>query len=108
MNLAFRAAVCYWGLYELFDRKKNWNFQIRVSPLHPDRCCGLGRIGDVAMLFNVIIFIIGIYVSLTVLDKMFVQESTPFADITIPLYLAGYVLLDHSCFFFRLARLAAQ
>ena len=102
VNLAFRAAVCYWGLYELFNRKKNWNFQIRVSPLHPDSCCGLGRIGDVAMLFNVIIFIIGIYVSLTVLDKMFVQESSPFADITIPLYLTGYVLLAPLLFFLPL------
>lgn len=102
LNLAFRAAVCYWGLYELFNRKNNWNFQIRVSPLHPDRCCGLGRIGDVAMLFNVIMFIIGIYVSLTVLDKMFVQGSSPFADITIPLYLTGYILLAPLLFFLPL------
>ena len=102
LNLAFRAAVCYWGLYEFFDGKKKWGFQIRVSPLHPDRCCGLGRIGDVAMLFNVIIFIIGLYVSLTVLDKMFVQESSPYADITIPLYLGGYVLIAPLLFFLPL------
>ncbi|MGB5455863.1 MAG: hypothetical protein WBO16_02545 [Gammaproteobacteria bacterium] len=102
INLALRAAVCYWGLYELFNHKKNWNFHIRVSPLHPDNCCGLGRIGDVAMLFNVIIFIIGIYVSLTVLDKMFVQDSSPFADITIPLYLTGFVLLAPLLFFLPL------
>ena len=101
-NLVFRAAVCYWGLYEFFDSKKKWNFQIRVNPLHPDRCCGLGRIGELAMLFNVIMFIIGVYVSLTVLDKMLIQESAPFDDITIPLYLSGYVLLAPVLFFLPL------
>lgn len=102
MNLVFRAAVCYWGLYEFFDSKKKWNFQIRVNPLHPDRCCGLGRIGDLAMLFNVIMFIIGIYVSLTVLDKMLIQKSALLVDITIPLYLGSYVLLAPVLFFLPL------
>ena len=55
-----------------------------------------------AMLFNVIIFIIGLYVSLTVLDKMFVQGSSPYADITIPLYLGGYVLIAPLLFFLPL------
>ena len=102
VNLAFRAAICYWGLYEFFNSKKKWNFQIRISPLHPDRCCGLGRIGDVAMLFNVIMFIIGIYVSLTVLDKILIQKSAPLDDITIPLYLGGYVLIAPVLFFLPL------
>ena len=102
MNLAFRAAVCYWGLYEFFDSRKKWNFRIRISHLHPDRCCGLGRIGDVAMLFNIIMFIIGVYISLTVIDKMLLQESAPLDDIAIPLYLGGYILLAPILFFLPL------
>jgi len=102
MNLAFRAAVCYWGLYEFFNNKKKWNFRIRVNHLHPDRCCGLGRIGDLAMLFNVILFIIGMYVSLTVIDKILVQGGEPFADIAIPLYLGGYILIAPLLFFLPL------
>lgn len=92
-NLAFRAAICYWGLYQFFENREKWNFQVRINPLHPDRCCGLGRIGEVAMLFNIILFIIGIYVSLTVIDKIVLQNTLPFDDITVPIYLGGYVLL---------------
>jgi hypothetical protein len=102
MNLAFRAAICYWGLYEFFENRKKWNFQIKINVLHPDRCAGLGRIGDVAMLFNIIIFIIGVYVSLTVFDKMLLQKSDPLADFTVPLYLGGYVLLAPMMFFLPL------
>lgn len=76
-------------------------FDLRI-PLHPDRCCGLGRIGDVAMLFNVIIFIIGIYVSLTVIDKILLQHAAPFADITVPVYLGGYLLIAPLLFFLPL------
>lgn len=102
MNLAFRAAICYWGLYELFENRKKWNFQIKINVLHPDRCAGLGRIGDVAMLFNIIIFIIGIYVSLTVFDKIQLQESEALADFAVPLYLGGYILLAPMMFFLPL------
>ena len=101
-NLAFRAAVCYWGLYEFFGNRKKWNFQVKINPLHPDRCCGLGRIGDVAMLFNIVIFIIGIYVSLTVIDKILLQKAAPFDDITVPLYLGSYVLIAPLLFFLPL------
>ncbi len=102
VNLAYRAAICYWGLYEFFDNKKKWNFQIKINALHPDRCSGLGRIGDVAMLFNIIIFIIGIYVSLTVLDKMLIEGSSIPGDIVVPLYLGGYILLAPLLFFLPL------
>ena len=101
-NLALRAIICYWGLYELFENRKKWNFRVKINPLHPDRCCGLGRIGDVAMLFNVIIFIIGIYVSLTVIDKILLQHAAPFADITVPVYLGGYLLIAPLLFFLPL------
>ena len=70
--------------------------------MHPDRCSGLGRIGDVAMLFNIIIFIIGIYVSLTVLDKMLIEGSSIPGDIVVPLYLGGYILLAPLLFFLPL------
>lgn len=101
-NLAFRAGVCYWGLYELFGNRKKWNIRVITNPLHPDRCCGLGRIGELAMRFNIIIFIVGIYVSLTVVDKILLQKASPFADITVPLYLSGYALIAPLLFFLPL------
>jgi len=102
VNLGFRAAICYWGLYEFFENKNKWGFDIKINTLHPDRCSGLGRVGDVAMLFNIIIFIIGVYVSLTVLDKTLIQQSTPTNDIVVPLYLGGYILLAPLLFYLPL------
>src|SRR5712671_6685031 len=45
------------------------NYPVKIRPLHPDHCCGLRKIGDVAMLLNLTLFVLGIYVSLKVIDK---------------------------------------
>lgn len=99
LNLLWRGAVLAWSLHELFNKR---NFAIRIQPLHPDRCCGLRKIGDVAMLLNLTLFILGIYISLKVVDKIVIQNSPLGADIGNPLMLGGYLILAPLLFFFPL------
>lgn len=99
LNLLWRGAVLAWGLHEYFNKR---NFPIMIQPLHPDRCCGLRKIGDVAMLLNLILFILGIYISLKVIDKIVIQDSTLGADIGNPIMLGGYLILAPLFFFLPL------
>ncbi|MFQ5912004.1 MAG: hypothetical protein ACE5JS_02360 [Nitrospinota bacterium] len=84
----------------MFNQK---GFSIRIEPLHPDGCCGLGNIGAVAMKLNMISFLIGIYLSLKVIDKVIVQGRSLGADIGNPIMLGGYAILAPLLFFFPLA-----
>src|SRR5690242_8726550 len=72
LNLLWRGAVLAWGLHELFNTR---NYPVEIRPLHPDNCCGLRKIGDVAMLLNLILFLLGIYISLKVIDKIVIQHT---------------------------------
>ncbi len=99
LNLLWRGVVLAWGLHEFFNRR---GFTIKVKPLHPDGCGGFGKIGDVAMLLNLTLFLLGIYVSLKVVDKVVIQGSSLGADIGNPIMLAGYVILAPLLFFFPL------
>ena len=99
LNLLWRGAVLAWGLHEFFNKR---NFPIRIQPLHPDRCCGLRKIGDTAMLLNLILFILGIYISLKVIDKIIIQGTSLGADIGNPIMLGGYLILAPLLFFFPL------
>jgi hypothetical protein len=99
LNLLWRGAVLAWGLHEFFNRR---NFPIGIEPLHPDRCCGLRKIGDVAMLLNLTLFLLGIYISLKVVDKIVIQDSPLGADIGNPIMLGGYLMLAPLLFFFPL------
>jgi hypothetical protein len=99
INLIWRGVVLAWGLHELFNKR---NFPVKIQPLHPDRCSGLSRIGDVAMLLNLTLFLLGIYISLKVVDKIVIQGSALGADIGNPLMLGGYLILAPLLFFFPL------
>jgi len=99
LNLLWRGAVLAWGLHEFFNKR---NFPVRIQPLHPDRCCGLRKIGDVAMLLNLTLFVLGIYISLKVVDKIVIQDSPLGADIGNPIMLGGYLILAPLLFFFPL------
>jgi hypothetical protein len=99
INLIWRGVVLAWGLHELFNKR---NFPVKIRPLHPDRCSGLSRIGDVAMLLNLTLFLLGIYISLKVVDKIVIQGSALGADIGNPLMLGGYLILAPLLFFFPL------
>ena len=54
------------------------------------------------MILNLILFMLGIYVSLKVIDKMVIQHSSIFADIGNPLMLGTYAILAPLLFFFPL------
>jgi hypothetical protein len=99
INLVWRGVVLAWGLNELFNKR---NFRIKIQPLHPDRCSGLRKIGDVAMLLNLTLFLLGIYISLKVVDKIVIQGSPLGADIGNPLMLGAYLILAPLLFFFPL------
>lgn len=98
-NLLWRGIVFAWGLHEFFNKR---NFSLKVELLHPDGCCGLGRIGSTAMILNGILFLLGIYVSLKVIDKMVIQKAPLGADIGNPMMLGAYVILAPVLFFSQL------
>jgi hypothetical protein len=99
-NLIWRGIVLAWGLHELFNIR---NYPVNIRPFHPDNCCGLRKIGDVAMLLNLTLFILGIYVSLKVIDKIVIQNSSLSLDIGNPIMLAAYLLIAPLLFFLPLA-----
>lgn len=99
-NLLYRGSILAWGLHEFFNRR---NFNINIDPLHPDGCCGLRPIGSTAMLLNMILFILGIYVSLKVIDKIVIQEGSLADDIGNPMMLGSYVIIAPLLFFFPLS-----
>jgi hypothetical protein len=99
LNLTWTSLVFAWGLRRYFNV---YRFDINVEPLHPDRCCGLKRIGDVAMIVNTILFLFGIYLSLKVIDKIVIQGFPIWVDIGNPVLLAGYAVLAPLMFFLPL------
>ena len=99
LNLTWTSFVFSLGLRKYFNV---YRFEINVEPLHPDRCCGLKRIGDVAMIVNTILFLFGIYLSLKVVDKIVVQGFPLWSDIGNPTLLLGYAILAPLMFFLPL------
>jgi len=94
--LLTRGFVLSWGLYEFFNRR---GFSVRIDPMHPDGVGGLRPIGYVANIFNIILFLIGIYLSLKVIDKWFIQGAPLGEDIGNPVMLGSYVVLAPLLFF---------
>jgi hypothetical protein len=99
LNLTWTSLIFAWGLRRYFNI---YRFNINVEPLHPDGCCGLKRIGDVAMIINIILFLFGIYLSLKVIDKIVIQGFPIWVDIGNPVLLAGYAILAPIMFFLPL------
>ena len=99
-NLFWRGVVLAWGLNEFFNNRE---FAVKLEPLHPDGCAGLIRINNIATLLNMTLFLLGIYLSLKVVDKIIIQDSSLWADIGNPFMLAGYVILAPLLFFSPLA-----
>ncbi len=99
-HLLWRGAVLAWGLYEFFNGR---GFSVRIEPLHPDGCCGLKPIGNVAMLLNMTLFMLGLYVSLKVIDRLVVQQAPLSADIGNPIMLGAYVIVAPLLFFLPLS-----
>ena len=89
--------VCLNGFFTEFSD------EISLEPLHPDGCCGLRRIRAVSMVFSSLLFIIGLYVSLKVIDKLVIQERSLFSDIGNPLFLSAYAIAAPLLFFLPLS-----
>lgn len=98
-NLLWRGVIFAWGLHEFFNKR---NFSLKIELLHPDGCCGLGRIGSAAMILNGVLFLLGIYVSLKVIDKMVIQKAPLGADIGNPIMLGAYAIVAPVLFFSQL------
>ncbi len=98
-NLAWKSFVLAWGLHRYFNTER---LDVHVDPLHVDGCCGLRRIGEVSMIFNGIMFLIGIYLSLKVIDKMAVQSAELASDIGNPVLLGCYAVIVPALFFLPL------
>ena len=98
-NLAWKSFVLAWGLHRYFNTER---LDVHVDPLHVDGCCGLRRIGEVSMIFNGIMFLIGIYLSLKVIDKVAVQSAELARDIGNPVLLGCYAVIVPALFFLPL------
>lgn len=99
-TLVLKGAILAWGLREFFDR---WCAVEKIEPLHPDGVSGLAAIGRVAGILNRIFFLLGLYLSLKVIDKMIIQESSLLEDIGNPMMLGAYAILAPLLFFLPLA-----
>jgi hypothetical protein len=97
LNLLWKGFILTLVLYDFFAE-----FEVKIEPLHSDGCCGLREIGSVAMILNTILFLLGIYISLKVIDKTLMQHISLFADIGNPMMLGGYVIIAPLLFFFPL------
>lgn len=96
--LVWKTVIFSWGLHEFFNRR----FGIKIDLLHPDGNCGLKPLNDTVMYLNYILLLLGMYVSLKVVDKIVIQNLPLFADIGNPLMLGSYAILAPLLFFFPL------
>jgi hypothetical protein len=96
MNLVSKNIILAWSLHNYFNKH---DFAIDIDPMHPDGCCGLKKIGDVSMIFNTILFLLGIYLSLKVIDKIVIQHLPLTSDIGNPIFLGTYIVLAPILFF---------
>lgn len=81
---------------------KSGELSLRLDPLHCDALCGLEPLSRLATLQAVILLQFGLYISLKVFDKVYMQKQALFSDIGNPLLLSVYVILAPLMFFFIL------
>jgi hypothetical protein len=99
LMVVWKGFVFAWALHRFF---KTQHQQLHIDPLHPDGCCGLKPIGNVTSILNLILFLIGIYISLRVIDKVVIQDFDVREDIG-SMMLGGYVILAPLLFFLPLS-----
>lgn len=99
-NIVWKSFVFSWGLFLFFNKYK---FDVDVNPLHEDKCCGLKVVGNVGMIFNTVLFLIGVYISLKVIDKIVIQALPITNDIGNPIFLGCYAFLAPLLFFLPLS-----
>jgi hypothetical protein len=91
LNLVWRGFVMTWGIYKLLRTE---DFQTVFQPAHSDRLGGFGVLGSCLMRYNLIMFVLGIYVSLKVADKIVIQGVSLLSDIGSLTLLAAFFILS--------------
>jgi hypothetical protein len=99
-NAAWNTYVVSCCLHRFFS---DFGDHMSLEPLHPDRCCGLRRIGSLSMVISSVVFLLGLYLSLKVIDKIVVQGESLFVDIGNPLMLSCYAIVAPLVFFLPLS-----
>jgi len=100
ITFVVKTLVFIYTLYEFFSSKR---FNVELDPLHFDGVCGLRQIAKIDTQLAFILFLIGIYLSFKVIDKLIVQDQNLFSDIGNPVLLGSYALLAPFMFFLPLA-----
>ena len=100
LSFIYKSFVFAWSLYGFFANRQ---LDIQLDPLHSDGVCGLRRVAYISTLQAVILFLLGIYLSLKVIDKSLIQEISIFSDIGNPIMLGSYALLAPLMFFLPMA-----
>jgi hypothetical protein len=100
INVAWNSFLLSNCLHKLFATFQDY---ISLNPVHPDGCCGLRRLGSIAMIFSSIIFLIGMYISINVIDHTLIQGQSLFSDIGLPICLACYAVFAPVLFFLPLS-----
>lgn len=83
-------------LYSFFSHR---DCKLELDPLHPDGISGLEKLKDMATLQSVIILLMGLYVSLKVIDKLYQQNMSLAVDIGNPVVIIAYIILAPLLFF---------
>lgn len=86
VQFALRLLLCF---FILQDAMRN----IRVHILHPDNCGGLGAVGELSMLLNVQVFIVGIIVAGSIFSVIYYLEI-PVYNISTILALSSYLFFS--------------
>lgn len=87
------------GLFDLFNSKET---NVCLDPFHPDGVSGLARLSQLATLQAMMLFLLGIYVSLKVIDRIYFQQISIFDGIGNSVAIGSYVVLAPTVFFLNL------
>lgn len=87
------------GLFDLFSSKEA---NIRLDPYHPDNLSGLARLSQLATLQAMMMCLIGLYVSLKIIDRIYFQQISIFTGIGNSITIASYVVIAPTVYFLTL------
>jgi hypothetical protein len=93
---AIRSLLFIRGLFDLFNSKET---NVRLDPFHPDGVSGLTKLSQLATLQAMMLFSLGIYVSLKVIDRIYFQQISIFDGIGNTVAIVSYVVIAPTVFF---------
>ena len=96
---AIRSLLFIRGLFDLFNSRQT---NVRLDPFHPDSVSGLARLSQLATLQAMMLFLLGIYVSLKVIDRIYFQQISIFTGIGNSVAIGSYVVIAPAVFFLTL------